>query len=54
MAAKDDDPVLFVIGLIWGPEVFVSDLFKAACAAILYPVYLVVGLIILDRIGVRT
>lgn len=46
--------ILFVIGLIWGPEVFLNDIFKAACAMILYPVcYVAVGLI-LNRTGLRT
>lgn len=44
---------LFIIGLIWGPEVFAGDLFKAAYTVILYPIcYILVG-IILDKIGVR-
>jgi hypothetical protein len=46
--------ILFIIGLIWGPEVFLNDFFKAACAVILYPIcYLAVG-IILDKTGVRS
>ncbi len=44
---------LFIIGLIWGPEIFVGDFFNVACAIILYPVcYFTVGLI-LDKVGVR-
>lgn len=44
---------LFIIGLIWGPEIFVNDIFNAACTAILYPVcYLLVGYI-LDKTGLR-
>lgn len=44
---------LFIIGLIWGPEVFAGDLFRAACTVILYPIcYLLVG-VILDKTGVR-
>lgn len=44
---------LFVIGLVWGPQVFVDDIFNAACAVILYPVcYLLVG-IILDKTGLK-
>jgi hypothetical protein len=44
---------LFIIGLIWGPEVFVNDIFNAACAVILYPVcYFIVG-IILEKTGVK-
>lgn len=38
---------LFVIGLVWGPGVFVSDNFNFACTAFLYPVcYFIVGLIL--------
>ncbi len=45
--------VLFVVGLIWGPEIFVDDFFNAACTAILYPVcYLAVGWI-LKKTGLR-
>lgn len=45
--------ILLIVGLIWGPEVFVGDYFKAACAVILYPVcYFLVGLI-LDKMRVR-
>ncbi len=45
--------ILLVVGLIWGPEVFLGDFFKAACTIILYPVcYFIVGLI-LDKMGVK-
>jgi hypothetical protein len=45
---------LFIVGLIWGPEVFTEDIFNALCAVILYPVcYLLVG-IILDRTGLKS
>jgi hypothetical protein len=45
--------ILFIIGLIWGPEVFANDVFNAACAVILYPLcYIAVGMI-LDRMDVR-
>ena len=38
---------LFFIGIIWGPEVFVSDYFNVACTAFLYPVcYIIVGRIL--------
>ncbi len=38
---------LFIIGLIWGPEVFISDIFGLACTVILYPIcYVLVGWII--------
>lgn len=44
---------LFVIGLIWGPGIFVNDYFNAACATILYPIcYVLVG-VTLDKMGVR-
>ena len=44
---------LLIIGLIWGPNVFLGDFFKAACTAILYPVcYLITGYI-LERTGLR-
>lgn len=44
---------LLIIGLIWGPDVFLGDFFKAACTAILYPVcYLITGYI-LERTGLR-
>jgi magnesium-transporting ATPase (P-type) len=42
---------LLMVGLIWGPDVFVSDFFHAACTLVLYPIcYYIVGLI-LDRTG---
>lgn len=44
---------LLVIGLIWGPEVFVGDFFKATCTAILYPVCYWLSGYIMDRMGVR-
>ena len=45
--------ILFIIGLIWGPEVFASDLLNAMSAVILYPLcYMAVGMI-LDRTGVH-
>ena len=45
--------ILFIVGLIKGPEIFVSEYFEIACAIILYPVcYFAVG-IILDKLGVR-
>lgn len=44
---------LFIIGLIWGPEVFVNDIFNATCAVVLYPIcYLLVGLI-LEKTGLK-
>jgi|GEM_PF-1124842 hypothetical protein len=45
--------ILFVVGLIFGPEVFISDYFHELCVLILYPIcFFVVGLI-LGWIGVR-
>jgi|SRR3989344_1424170 len=45
--------ILFAMGLINGPEVFVSEYFEIACALILYPIcYFVTG-IILHKIGIR-
>lgn len=38
---------LFIVGLIWGPEVFLNDYFNFACSIILYPVcYFLVGWIL--------
>ncbi len=46
--------ILFIIGLVWGPEVFVSDYFNAAMTVILYPTcYFLVG-IILDKTRARS
>lgn len=44
---------LFIIGLIWGPEVFVNDFFNVACAVILYPICYFVVRIILEKTGLR-
>lgn len=45
---------LFIVGLIWGPELFISDIFNATCTIILYPVcYTIVG-IILDKTNLRS
>ena len=40
---------LFVIGLIWGPEVFSGDIFNAASAVILYPICFILVGVILDK-----
>ncbi len=46
--------ILFVIGLIWGPEVFVSDWMNFFTALILYPIcYWIVGWI-LDKTGLKS
>jgi hypothetical protein len=45
--------VLFIVGLIWGPQIFLDDVFKASCVVILYPIcYLVVGYI-LDKFNLK-
>ncbi len=44
---------LFIVGLIWGPEVFAGDLFKAACTIILYPVCYWLSGYIMRKMGVR-
>ena len=45
--------ILFVVGLIKGPEIFVSEYFEIACAIILYPIcYFTVGTI-LDKTGIH-
>ena len=45
--------ILFVVGLIWGPEIFVADLFNVACTVLLYPAcYFLTGKT-LEIIGVR-
>ena len=41
---------LLILGLIFGPQIFLDDVFKMACTIILYPVcYWLVGLI-LDKV----
>lgn len=30
--------ILFIIGLVWGPEVFLGDWLKVVCAVLLYPI----------------
>jgi hypothetical protein len=45
--------ILFLLGLIKGPEVFVSEYFEILCLVILYPIcYFVTGSI-LDKTGVK-
>jgi lipopolysaccharide export LptBFGC system permease protein LptF len=45
--------ILFVIGLIWGPNFFLGDFFHAFCAAILYPIcYRLVGYV-LEKMGLK-
>jgi len=45
--------ILLIIGLIWGADIFVSDLFHEICTIILYPVCYVLVRIILDKTGLR-
>jgi hypothetical protein len=45
--------ILFIIGLMWGPEIFVNDFFNTVCAVVLYPIcYIITGLI-LDKVRER-
>lgn len=45
--------ILLVVGLMFGPEVFVANWFAIVCTIILYPIcYKIVG-IILDKTGVK-
>ncbi len=44
---------LLIIGLIWGPEIFVDDIFNAACAVILYPICYYTTGFILDKFRLR-
>jgi hypothetical protein len=45
--------ILFIIGLIWGPEIFVEDVFNTAVAVILYPTCYRLSGYVMDRMGVR-
>jgi hypothetical protein len=45
--------ILFLIGLINGPEAFVSEYFEAACAIILYPLCYLTVRKILEATGIR-
>lgn len=45
--------ILFIIGLIWGPEIFVNDIFKTATAVILYPVCYWLSGYVMDKMGVH-
>lgn len=44
---------LFVIGLIWGPEVYAGDLFKATCTVLLYPICFYASGWVLKKTGLR-
>jgi hypothetical protein len=43
---------LFVIGLIWGPGVFLGDWFKVACTALLYPICYFLSGYVMEKMGV--
>lgn len=44
---------LFILGLVFGPQIFLDDIFKMICTVILYPIcYWLVGLI-LNKINLR-
>ncbi len=45
--------ILFIVGLVWGPETFASDLFKLACTAILYPLCYLISGSIMDKMVSR-
>jgi len=45
--------ILFIVGLTWGPEIFVSNLFTIICTVALYPLcYFLVGMI-LQKLGLK-
>ncbi len=45
--------ILFIVGSIWGPSIFVSNYFHLACTVVLYPIcYQIVGFI-LNTTGLR-
>lgn len=45
--------ILLIIGLIWGSDIFVSDIFNFACTVVLYPTcYFLVG-VVLNKTGLR-
>ena len=46
--------ILFLLGLIKGPKVFVSEYFEVLCAAILYPLCYLVVRKILTVTGIRS
>ncbi len=41
--------ILFIIGLFWGPEIFINDYFGFACAVVLYPICYFAAGVVLDR-----
>ncbi len=44
---------LFIVGLIWGPEVFAGDMFKFACTVLLYPICYMLSGLVMKKMGVR-
>lgn len=45
--------ILFIIGLVKGPDVFISEYFEIACAIILYPICYWTVRVILTESGIR-
>jgi hypothetical protein len=45
--------ILLIVGLIWGPDVFISDIFHAACTVILYPICFFITGLVLDWTGLK-
>jgi hypothetical protein len=45
--------ILFVAGLLWGPVIFVSDIFHKVCVIVLYPACYFLVRIILTEMGIR-
>lgn len=45
--------ILFAVGLISGPEVFLNDTLKLVCTLILYPICFAITGLILSKMGVR-
>ncbi len=45
--------ILFVIGLIWGSDIFVSNWFTVAGVIILYPICYLIVRVILNKTGLR-
>lgn len=45
--------ILFIVGLIWGPEVFAGDFFSLVCTAVLYPACYWASGFIMEKMNVR-
>lgn len=45
--------ILFIVGLIWGSDIFVSNFFSVVCTILLYPVCYILTGIILTKTGLR-